>query len=400
VRDRALLRVVLPAAAAAVAAAAGLGLAVARGEILAALAFAAAFALGHLFPLHSGGGRLQPLGPAVAAAAALGSSLAPAVCGAGLGLLAGWLLARWRFGERASADLLPGEAAGVAAFAGVFAVLDGVLPHDGNSWVHLAMLVPAGAAWHLASSGARTGWTETRRRLAAGLLWRTALNDWPAYLVLITAGGLYGATREAMGWWAVLLAALPYAFSHLAFTRLAAAAATYDQTIRALGRVPEAGGFALPGHAERTADVAVAIGAELGLAPAETRRVEQAALLAEIGRVVLGGPALASAGGYTVRDLAQWSAAIVGEAPALKQVAAIVGEAYRPYRRPGEERDLGLPAAAQVVKVATAYDYAVGGGMEPVDALEVLHRGTAYDYDPEIVAALRRVLQRRGCPGV
>jgi len=38
--------------------------------------------------------------------------------------------------------------------------------------------------------------------------------------------------------------------------------------------------------------------------------------------------------------------------------------------------------------------------MDPSDALEVLHRGVAYDYDPEILAALRRVLQRRGCPGV
>jgi hypothetical protein len=266
--------------------------------------------------------------------------------------------------------------------------------------VDLAFLVPSAGAWLMASSGACTGWTETRRRFAAGLLWRTALGDWPAYVVLVTAGGLYGVTREAMGWWAVLLAALPYAFSHLALTRLATAAATYRQTIRALGRVPEAGGFVLPGHAERTADVAVAIGGEMGMSPRETGRLEQAALLADIGRVVLGGSAVASSGSCTVRDLAQWSAAIVAEAPTLQPVAAIVAESYRPYRRAGEERDPGLPPAAQVVKVATAYDYAVGGGMEPVDALEVLHRGIAYDYDPEIVAALRRVLQRRGCPGV
>ena len=31
-----------------------------------------------------------------------------------------------------------------------------------------------------------------------------------------------------------------------------------------------------------------------------------------------------------------------------------------------------------------------------VDALESFHRGGAYDYDPEVVGALRRVLERRG----
>ena len=33
---------------------------------------------------------------------------------------------------------------------------------------------------------------------------------------------------------------------------------------------------------------------------------------------------------------------------------------------------------------------------EPVEALEVLHRRTAYDFDPEVVARLRAVLRRSG----
>jgi HD-GYP domain-containing protein (c-di-GMP phosphodiesterase class II) len=127
--------------------------------------------------------------------------------------------------------------------------------------------------------------------------------------------------------------------------------------------------------------------------------VEDAALLADIGRVVLSGATLSTGGGVTTTDLAQWSAAIIAEAPTLLSVSALVAESHRPYRRPGEARDLSLPVAAQVVKVATAYDYAVGGGMEPGDALEVLHRGVAYDYDPEVLAALRRVLLRRGYLG-
>jgi hypothetical protein len=396
VRSRSLVRWILAVAGAAT----GLSLALARGEAFPALAVAGALAAGHLFPLRSAGGRLQPLSPAVAAAAAFAVPALPALCGFALGLPAGWLAARARFGEAASADLLPGESAGAAAFAAVVAGLAALFPEAHEPWERLVMLIPAGGAWHLASSGVRTGWTEMRSRLAAGLLWRSALGDWPPYVVLVTTGALYGLTRESMGWWAVLLAAMPYAFTHLAFDRLATTAATYEQTIRALGRVPEVGGFGFPGHAERSADLAVAIGGELGLSPAETRRVEHAALLADIGRVVPAGSSAAGDGAGSPREVAEWSAAIVGEAPALRPVAAIVGQSPRPYRRPGEERDPGLPASAQVVKVAATYDCALGRGLAPVDALEELHRGTAYDYDPEVVAALRRVLVRRGCPGI
>jgi response regulator RpfG family c-di-GMP phosphodiesterase len=127
--------------------------------------------------------------------------------------------------------------------------------------------------------------------------------------------------------------------------------------------------------------------------------VEQAALLHDIGRIVLNDPAVA-AGGYSTRDLAQWSAAIVAEVRHLQPVAEIVADHYRPFRNPGEGRDGGLPVGPHVVKVASAYDVSVGGGMSPRDALEVLHLGSAYDYDPEVVGALRRILQRRGTEGV
>lgn len=394
--ERFLWRVVLPA----MLMAGGLAMAVWREELVLSLVIAAALALGHLLPLRTSDGRLQPMSPAVAAAAVLGHALAPLAWGAALGLSLGWAVSRLRYGERTSADLLPGEAAGMAAFALVFAGLDPLVSHEASSWLDLALILPATVAWYLASAGARTGWTERRRRFSGSLLWRAALREWPVYLVLVAAGSLYGITVHALGPWAILLAGLPYGFVHLAFDRLASAAVTHRQTIRALGRVPEAGGFSAPGHAERSADVAVAIGGELKLPPGDIRRIEDAALLADIGRVVLGAPSLASGGGFTTTDLAHWSSAIIAEAPTLQEVSALVAESPRPYRRPGEARDPSLPPAAQVVKIATAYDYVVGGGMEPRDALEVLHRGVAYDYDPEILAALRRVLQRRGQAGV
>ena len=56
-----------------------------------------------------------------------------------------------------------------------------------------------------------------------------------------------------------------------------------------------------------------------------------------------------------------------------------------------------MPRASQVLRVAGDYARAVErGGMLVVDALESFHCGGAYDYDPEVVGALRRVLERRG----
>jgi hypothetical protein len=52
--------------------------------------------------------------------------------------------------------------------------------------------------------------------------------------------------------------------------------------------------------------------------------------------------------------------------------------------------------SSQVVRAVAAFVDAVEGGMLPIDAVEVLHLGAAYDHDPQVVAALRRVLERRG----
>ncbi len=135
------------------------------------------------------------------------------------------------------------------------------------------------------------------------------------------------------------------------------------------------------------------------LAPAEVERVEYAGLLHDVGRVVFSDPTVA-AGGYSDDDVAAWGAAIIQESPYLSRVGQMVADQNQPYRRPGEARNELVPRSAQVVRVCAGYDRAVHEqGLTVTEALEELHRGAAYDYDPEVVAALRRVLQRKGVPG-
>jgi hypothetical protein len=387
--------------AAAVSVAAGIVLAVLSGDPAATVAVAVALTVGHAVRIPTSTGRRLPLTAGVAAGAALatGASL-PILAGAGaLGLPAGALIVALRDGRRSLADLVPGEPLAYAGFVVVFAGFEQI-PHAQSSeaWLHLGAAFAGALVW-MAIDGAAGSFTADASGPLGRRILQRVLAEWQVTATLMASGTIYGITEPAMGWWALPLAAVPYGFSHLALDRAVQTRATYRQTIRALGRIPEAGGLSPRGHAERTADLAVDVGTEIGMGADQRTRVEQAALLHDIGRIVLNDPAVA-AGGYSTRDLAQWSAAIVAEVRHLQPVAEIVADHYRPFRNPGEDRDGGLPAASHVVKVASAYDVSVGGGMSPTDALEVLHLGSAYDYDPEVVAALRRVLRRRGTENV
>jgi hypothetical protein len=314
----------------------------------------------------------------------------------------GWWLARTTRGPRSLDHIYPADpialVLSVSAYAGFHVLLVAVV---GPGTV--AYAVAAGLAvviWYLAATVARVLVSATRRRVTARLLGWQALLDGPAYLALFSGGAMFGLAWNVMSWWAFLIALLPYGFSHLSLTRVAVTRTTYRQTIKALGRIPEAGGLIGHGRAERTAELAGALAGEVRLPPPEVERVEYAGLLHDVGRVVFNDPAVADAG-YTDADVAAWGAAIIQESPFLHRVAGIVADQHEPYRRPGEARNDTLPRSAQVVRVAAAYDRAVHEqGNTPVEALETLHRGAAYDYDPEVVGALRRVLRRRNVAGV
>jgi hypothetical protein len=294
-----------------------------------------------------------------------------------------------------------GEVTALMAFASTVVLLR--QPSGYSSDQHglvLAIVATAGIVWFAVRAMARSLVGLEREDLSARFLWLLALEDWAVIVSLFTAGALFGLAFPHMRWWAVPLALLPYAFSHLAFVRYNNTRVTYGQTIRALAQIPEVAGLATPGHSERTASVAVAIARDIGMHPDEVSELEYAALMHDIGRITLNEPAILRAG-YTDEDLARWGAQIISEAPFLEKVGELVREQHRPYRSIGEERDETVPLASKIIKVASAYDQALHDQMlSPVDALELLHLGSTYDYDPDITASLRRVVGARGDLGM
>ena len=382
-----------------VAVAAGACLAVFLGNLPLSLAAGAAVALGHLVTMSGSGGRHVPatLAGLVGVALVHGDSPVDTAAAALLGVPPGIVLVRLRHGARAASDSRLTEPPAAAAFALLVAVASPVLPEGAglvDRSVHIAVTAAAAGLWHVVDSVVWAVWSGHRRRLSARLWVLRRLAGWQPPVILFVAGAMYAEAAPVVGWWAVVVSSLPYLFGHLAVNRLGEVRTTYRQTIRALGRLPEAGGFVVPGHAERTADLAVATGAEIGCGARESDNIEYASLLHDLGRVVLADRSVTAAG-YGTGDIAEWSAAIIAESKHLEEVAEIVASYPRPYRSHGEARSGSVPRAAKLLKTASAYDDSVAAGSSPVDALEQLHRGAAYDYDPEIVLALRRVLERR-----
>lgn len=269
-----------------------------------------------------------------------------------------------------------------------------VAPNEG--YVAIVCAVFGGVAYHGLRAITRSLVGLERADLSVRYLWLAGIEDWSAVTVLVLTGTVIGIAYESLGWTAILVAVVPYSFTYTALARYQGTKVTYGQTIQALSQIPEVAGLAPRGHSVRTGHLAADIGREMGLRPDEVQELEYAGYMHDIGRITLNEPAILRAG-FTDLDIARWGSQIISEAPQLGEVAEIVGDQCLPYRSPGQERDPQVSTTSKIIKIASAYDQAVHElGLPPIDALEQLHRGSAYEYDPEITSSLRRVLEFRG----
>jgi hypothetical protein len=205
---------------------------------------------------------------------------------------------------------------------------------------------------------------------------------------------LLALASHSMGLTALLMFAAPLLVTQVAFRKYAGIRATYLQTVRALSRVTEVGGYVEPGHSRRVSHLSVAIGRELGMPEAELLELEYAALMHDIGQLSLSDPI---PGGATVltdpgqaRRIAELGAEVIRKTGVLNQVAEIV-------RRQCDPVALTPPTASRIIKAANAYDDLVGGSTDrdrAAAALERLRLDGGDAYDPRIVEAMARVVDR------
>ncbi|MFD0683029.1 HD-GYP domain-containing protein [Actinomadura fibrosa] len=243
-------------------------------------------------------------------------------------------------------------------------------------------------------------------------------DEFAAKMALCAATGatamLIAVATTAMGEAALLIFTVPILVTQFAFRRYAGIRATYLQTVRALSRVTEVGGYVETGHSRRVSRLSVAMGRELGMSEEELLELEYAALMHDIGQLSLGDPI---PGGATVlaspaeqRRIAELGAEVIKQTGVLDRVAHIVQLSSHPYRTgreatpgpstaPGAgERPVAPPLAGRIIKVANAYDDLVGDSADRDRGAAVLERlrlDSAAEYDPTVVEALSRVVDRR-----
>ena len=213
-------------------------------------------------------------------------------------------------------------------------------------------------------------------------------------------GVLIALAAVLMGYWALPLFALPLLVAQFSFRRYASIRATYDQTIQSLSRVTELGGYTETGHSQRVAQLAVAIGHEMGLSEADVKDLKYAALMHDIGQLSLTDPIPSGATTMIARDeqrrIASYGAEVIRQS-GMERVAHIVEQQTEPFRRPGQPFDANIPVASRIIRVANAYDDFAGGSMESVTrlyALERLREGASDEYDPLVVDVIGRVVER------
>lgn len=217
---------------------------------------------------------------------------------------------------------------------------------------------------------------------------------------LSATGALVALAERPLGLVAIPLFLFPLFLTQFAVRRQGAIRRTYRQTIGTLSRLSELGGYTEVGHASRVAALSMAMGPQLGMSERDMLDLEYAALLHDIGQVSLTEPI---PGGATVlaapadqRRIAHDGAEIVRQTGVLDKVAVILEAQTTPYR---QVREFGedLPLSSRIIKVCNAYDDLAGDNPAPARrdaAIERIHLGLGYEYDPRVVDALVRALAR------
>ena len=114
--------------------------------------------------------------------------------------------------------------------------------------------------------------------------------QWPLAAAVGVSAMILAFATESMGIAALAVFVVPLLVTQLAFRRYAGIRSTYLQTVRALARVTEVGGYVESGHSHRVSVLAVAVGRVLGMNEPDLLDLEYAALMHDIGQLSLRDP--------------------------------------------------------------------------------------------------------------
>jgi HD domain len=376
-------------------------------DVHAALAFGALIAFGELLRLNLPGDReAAPIATAGAVAYALLLRIgnqpvrleaAQVIAVTSVAMTVG-ALPHLAVGRPARLTAMSARLVGAAAVAGAFRPLANAGLIGAKWWSELPVMVGLVVlAWLLESVVTALIRTDALRARFGVALGDELRVQWPIAAATGASALLIAFAAEVMGLAAVAVFAAPLLVTQVALRRYAGIRATYLQTVRALARVTEIGGYVETGHSARVSRLSVAIGRELGMAEAALLELEYAALMHDIGQLSLRDPVPGGATVLVARDeqrrIAEYGAEVIQQAQVLDAVADIVRRQSDPCR-PADRAD-APPLSSRIIRAANAYDDLVGSSADPARAAEAVARlrlDTACEYDPRVVDALGRLV--------
>jgi len=383
-------------------------------DMHAAVAFGALIAFGELLRLNLPGDReAAPIATAGALAYALllriGDNPArhspqQVIAVAAIGMIIG-ALPHLAVGRPARLSAMSGRLLAVACVAWVFRPLANASMIGSQWWSELpVMLSLVILAWLVEAVIAALIRTDAlRARFGVALLDELRV-QLPVGAAVGASALLIAFAAEVMGLAAVAVFAAPLLVTQVALRRYTGIRATYLQTVRALARVTEIGGYVEPGHSARVSRLAVAIGRELGMPEPALLELEYAALMHDIGQLSLRDPIPGGATVLVVREeqrrIAEYGAEVIQQARVLDSVADIVRRQSDPCRP--ADRGQEPPLSSRIIRAANAFDDLVGSSVEPSRAAAAVQRlrlDTAAEYDPQVVEALSKLLGRHSLFG-
>ncbi len=379
-----------------------------------AIAFGSVIAVGELLRLAQPGGReAAPIATAAALAYALllrVGALPPGqpvprvsalqvITVAAVGMTVG-ALPHIAAGRPAGLTGMATRLVAVACAAFAFRPIAGaeIISGPGHWWIAFAVMTVLVAFGWLAEAtiGALIRADDLGARFSVAL-WDEMRTQFPLGAAVGVSAMMITFAAEVMGLAGLAVFLGPLLVTQVAFRRYSGIQATYLQTVRALARVTEVGGYVESGHSRRVSRLAVAVGRELGLAEPDLLDLEYAALMHDIGQLALPDPI---PGGATVlvssedqRRIAELGADVISKAGVLDRVAELVRCQSWPSRGDPEP-----PVGSRIIRAVNAFDDLVGGSTDrdrSAAALERLRLDTAVEYDPGVVEALTEVAGKR-----
>ena len=225
-------------------------------------------------------------------------------------------------------------------------------------------------------------------------------------------GVLLSSLYLQMGFPAVVFVLVPLLVARRALQAAAEMDDAYEATVRALVTAIEAKDAYTRGHAERVSRLSVMVARELGLSEPKVRVLRHAALMHDVGKLVVSHAVLTKPGKLTEEEFEHMKAhpefgvEVIQEVDFLRGGEAINAVRHHHERLDGRGYPDGLfgdeiPLTARIVMVADAFDSMTSTrsyrpAMMVEKALNELRRCSATQFDPMCVNALDRAIKRNG----